>query len=199
MKKSTVYLLLGNVFFAALAVYFALESSSFSAEGAETRASVLKLRSENREVYSLKEQVRSLEKINLEAIEDEKRLLEENESLKNSILAKDNDLEKMKLFSNEAEKEKKSAEEKRSLAEKELSVEKSRIADLEKTLDAEKVRYDELSGELVRSRQLTKDLETALAARETELENLREDYFAVESELKISRDRIKELEDSSWF
>lgn len=201
MKKSTVYLLLLNVLFAALAAYFALESSAFSTEGAENRAEVLRLRNENREVYSLKEQVRSLEKINLESIEDEKKLLEENEALKNSILVKDNDLEKMKLFSVEIEKGKKAAEAERSRAEKELAAEKARVADLEKKLEAEKARYDELNGELVRSRSLTKDLETALATRETELENLKEDYFAVETELKISRERIKTLEEenASWF
>lgn len=198
MKKSTVYLLLANIFFAALAVYFALESSDFSMEGAENRADVLKLRSANREVYSLKEQVRSLEKINLESIEDEKKLLEENESLKNSILVKDNDLEKMKLFSQEQEKGKKAAEARSSRATDELSAEKSRVADLEARLEAEKKRCDELTGELVRARNLTKDLETSLATRESELENLKEDYFAAESELKISRERIKELEDS-WF
>lgn len=200
MKKSTVYLLLSNVFLAALAVYFALESSNFSAEGEETRADVLRLRSANREVYSLKEQVRSLEKINLEAIEDEKKLFEENESLKNSMIVKDNDLEKMKLFSDATVKEKESAEAERSLAEKALSAEKTRASDLEKLLEDEKKRYDDLNGELVRSRRLAKELEAALATRETELENLKEDYFAVETELKISRDRIKELEeDSSWF
>lgn len=199
MKKSTVYLLLSNVLFAALAVYFAMESSDFSAEGAENRADVLKLRTANREVYSLKEQVRSLEKINLESIEDEKKLLEENETLKNSLLVKDNDLAKMKLFSDESEKGKKSAEEKQALAQKELSAEKSRVADLEKALEDEKKRGDEINGELVRSRDLIKGLETALATRETELENAREDYYAVETELKISRERIKELEDDSWL
>lgn len=199
MKKSTVYLLLSNVFFAALAVYFAMESSDFSAEGAENRADVLKLRTENREVFLLKEQVRSLEKINLESIEDEKKLLEENEALKNSILVKNNDLEKMKLFSDETEKSKLAAEDKCSLAEKELATEKARAADLEKVIEAEKLRYDELNGELVGARRQIKDLETSLAAREIEVENLKADYAAVENELNISRDRIKELEDSSWF
>lgn len=199
MKKSTVYFLLSNVLFAALAVYFALESSDFSAEGRESRAHVLKLRKDNRGFYTTKEEMRLLEKINSGLSKDAENLLGENAALKNAILAKDNDLEKMKLFSREQEKSKRDAEAQKALAENELAAAKSRVAELENAVDKEKKHSDELNGELVRARNLIKDLEISLATKESELENLREDYFAVETELNISRERIKTLEEDSWF
>lgn len=194
MKKSTVYLLLVIIFLSALATYFALQSADFSSENQSAQATVSKLRTDNRKVYSLEEQVRVLEKINHESLEDGKALLEEKDSLKNSLEAKDNDLAKMKLFSDEAMKNREAAERERARTAQELEREKKRSRLLEKELEAEKKRYDELNGELVRSRQLIKDIEGTLATREQELENLKDDYFAVESELKITRERVEELE-----
>lgn len=195
MKKSTVYLLLVIIFLSALATYFALQSADFSLENQSAQATVSKLRSDNRKVYTLEEQVRVLEKINHESLEDGKALLEEKDSLKNSLEAKDNDLAKMKLFSDEAMKNRENAERERAQIAQDLDREKKRSRLLEKELEAEKKRYDELNGELVRSRQLVKDIESTLATREQELENLKDDFFAVESELKIMRERVKELED----
>lgn len=195
MKKSTVYLLLVIIFLSALTTYFALQSADFSSENQSAQATVSKLRSDNRKVYTLEEQLRVLEKINHESLEDGKALLEEKDSLKNSLEAKDNDLAKMKLFSDEAIKNRESAERERARIAQELDREKKRSRLLEKELEAEKKRYDELNGELVRSRQLVKDIESTLATREQELENLKDDFFAVESELKITRERVEELED----
>lgn len=195
MKKSTVYLLLLIIFFAALATYFALKQADVFQENRDSHATVTKLRADNRKVYTLEEQMRMLEKINREALEDGKNLLEENDSLKNSLLSKDNDLAKMKLFSDETAKTRDQAEQERSRLAQELEREKKRTLLLGKELEDSKTRYDSLSGELVLSRQLVRDIELTLATRERELENLKDDFFALEAELKLTRERLKELED----
>lgn len=195
MKKSTVYLLLAVIFFAALATYFALQKADVSRESRDSQATVSKLRENNRRVYVQEEQIRSLEKVNQEALEDGKNLLEENDGLKNSLLVKDNDLAKMKLFLEETTKARKQAEQESSRSAKALEQEMKRSRLLEKELEDSKNRYDALNGELVHSRQLVKNIELTLAARERELENLKDDFFAIEAELKLARERIKELED----
>lgn len=195
MKKSTVYLLLAVIFFAALATYFALQKADVSRESRDSQATVSKLRENNRRVYVQEEQIRSLEKVNQEALEDGKNLLEENDGLKNSLLVKDNDLAKMKLFLEETTKARKQAEQGSSRSAKALEQEMKRSRLLEKELEDSKNRYDALNGELVHSRQLVKNIELTLAARERELENLKDDFFAIEAELKLARERIKELED----
>ena len=121
MKKSTVYTLIAAVLLGALAIYFALEMRAVSAESEQKQAVVEKLRAENREVFTLKERIAALEKLNAESVEDSKKLLEENDSLKNVIAVKDNDLAKMKLFSDDAAKQRLEAIEARSRAEAALA------------------------------------------------------------------------------
>lgn len=194
MKKSTVYTLIAAVLLGALAIYFALEMRAVAAESEQKQAVVEKLRSENREVFTLKERIAALEKLNAESVEDSKKLLEENDSLKNVIAVKDNDLAKMKLFSDDAAKQRLEALEARSRAEAALAEEKARAEKLLAEIEASKLRADELNGEIVRLRELSREADALVAAKNVELEELKGDLAAFEAELAASREIIKELQ-----
>lgn len=194
MKKSTVYTLIAAVLLGALAIYFALEMRAVSAESEQKQAVVEKLRAENREVFTLKERIAALEKLNAESVEDSKKLLEENDSLKNVIAVKDNDLAKMKLFSDDAAKQRLEALEARSRAEAALAEEKARAEKLLAEIEASKLRADELNGEIVRLRELSREADALVAAKNVELEELKGDLAAFEAELAASREIIKELQ-----
>lgn len=194
MKKSTVYTLLAAVLLGALAIYFALELRAVSAESEQKQVLVDKLREENREVFSLKERIAALEKLNAESVEDSKKLLEENDSLKNVIAVKDNDLAKMKLFSDDAAKQRLEALEARSRAEAALAGEKANAEKLLAEIEAAKLRADELNGEIVRLRERSREADALVAAKNVELEELKGDLAAFEAELTASREIIKELQ-----
>ncbi|MGF0068385.1 hypothetical protein [Candidatus Spyradosoma sp. SGI.093] len=194
MKKSTVYTLIAAVLLGALAIYFALEMRAVAAESEQKQAVVEKLRAENREVFTLKERIAALEKLNAESVEDSKKLLEENDSLKNVIAVKDNDLAKMKLFSDDAAKQRLEALEARSRAEAALAEEKARAEKLLAEIEASKLRADELNGEIVRLRELSREADALVAAKNVELEELKGDLAAFEAELAASREIIKELQ-----
>ncbi len=194
MKKSTVYTLIAAVLLGALAIYFALEMRAVAAESEQKQAVVEKLRAENREVFTLKERIAALEKLNAESVEDSKKLLEENDSLKNVIAVKDNDLAKMKLFSDDAAKQRLEAIEARSRAEAALAEEKARAEKLLAEIEASKLRADELNGEIVRLRELSREADALVAAKNVELEELKGDLAAFEAELAASREIIKELQ-----
>lgn len=194
MKKSTVYTLIAAVLLGALAIYFALEMRAVAAESEQKQAVVEKLRAENREVFTLKERIAALEKLNAESVEDSKKLLEENDSLKNVIAVKDNDLAKMKLFSDDAAKLRLEALEARSRAEAALAEEKARAEKLLAEIEASKLRADELNGEIVRLRELSREADALVAAKNVELEELKGDLAAFEAELAASREIIKELQ-----
>lgn len=194
MKKSTVYTLIAAVLLGALAIYFALEMRAVAAESEQKQAVVEKLRAENREVFTLKERIAALEKLNAESVEDSKKLLEENDSLKNVIAVKDNDLAKMKLFSDDAAKQRLEALEARSRAEAALAEEKARAEKLLAEIEASKLRADELNGEIVRLRELSREADALVAAKNVELEELKSDLAAFEAELAASREIIKELQ-----
>ena len=194
MKKSTVYTLIAAVLLGALAIYFALEMRAVAAESEQKQAVVEKLRAENREVFTLKERIAALEKLNAESVEDSKKLLEENDSLKNVIAVKDNDLAKMKLFSDDAAKQRLEALEARSRAETALAEEKARAEKLLAEIEASKLRADELNGEIVRLRELSREADALVAAKNVELEELKGDLAAFEAELAASREIIKELQ-----
>ncbi|MGN0834918.1 MAG: hypothetical protein ACI4QA_03710 [Candidatus Spyradosoma sp.] len=194
MKKSTVYTLLAAVLLGALAIYFALEMRAVAAESEQKQAVVEKLRAENREVFTLKERISALEKLNAESVEDSKKLLEENDSLKNVIAVKDNDLAKMKLFSDDAAKQRLEALEARSRAEAALAEEKARAEKLIAEIEAAKTRADELSGEIVRLRERSREADALVAAKNVELEDLKGDLAAFEAELAASREIIAELQ-----
>ena len=194
MKKSTVYTLIAAVLLGALAIYFALEMRAVSAESEQKQAVVEKLRAENREVFTLKERIAALEKLNAESVEDSKKLLEENDSLKNVIAVKDNDLAKMKLFSDDAAKQRLEALEARSRAEAALAEEKARAEKLLAEIETSKLRADELNGEIVRLRELSREADALVAAKNVELEELKGDLAAFEAELAASREIIKELQ-----
>ena len=194
MKKSTVYTLIAAVLLGALAIYFALEMRAVAAESEQKQAVVEKLRAENREVFTLKERIAALEKLNAESVEDSKKLLEENDSLKNVIAVKDNDLAKMKLFSDDAAKQRLEALEARSRAEASLAEEKARAEKLLAEIEASKLRADELNGEIVRLRELSREADALVAAKNVELEELKGDLAAFEAELAASREIIKELQ-----
>lgn len=194
MKKSTVYTVIAAVLLGALAIYFALEMRAVAAESEQKQAVVEKLRAENREVFTLKERIAALEKLNAESVEDSKKLLEENDSLKNVIAVKDNDLAKMKLFSDDAAKQRLEALEARSRAEAALAEEKARAEKLLAEIEASKLRADELNGEIVRLRELSREADALVAAKNVELEELKGDLAAFEAELAASREIIKELQ-----
>lgn len=194
MKKSTVYTLIAAVLLGALAIYFALEMRAVAAESEQKQTVVEKLRAENREVFTLKERIAALEKLNAESVEDSKKLLEENDSLKNVIAVKDNDLAKMKLFSDDAAKQRLEALEARSRAEAALAEEKARAEKLLSEIEASKLRADELNGEIVRLRELSREADALVAAKNVELEELKGDLAAFEAELAASREIIKELQ-----
>lgn len=194
MKKSTVYTLLAAVLLGALAIYFALEMRAVADENGQKQAVVEKLRAENREVFALKERISALEKLNAESVEDSKKLLEENDALKNTIAVKDNDLAKMKLFSDESAKQRLEAVEARSLAETALAEEKARAEKLIAEIEGAKQRADELNGEIVRLRERSREADALVAAKNVELENLKGDLAAFEAELAASREIIKELQ-----
>ncbi|MGN0883652.1 MAG: hypothetical protein ACI4P6_00410 [Candidatus Spyradosoma sp.] len=194
MKKSTVYTLIAAVLLGALAIYFALEMRAVAAESEQKQVVVEKLRAENREVFTLKERIAALEKLNAESVEDSKKLLEENDSLKNVIAVKDNDLAKMKLFSDDAAKQRLEALEARSRAEAALAEEKARAEKLLAEIEASKLRADELNGEIVRLRELSREADALVAAKNVELEELKGDLAAFEAELAASREIIKELQ-----
>ena len=206
MKKISVYLLIGALVFAGIAAYLGVRLNDALAENEFSRRVLAEQRAANREVYELDAKAKKLEEFNAAAIDERKRLVEENESLARSNEAARKDVEKMKLFADEAKKSaEKSDAEKSALA--------AQVNELDKKLQIERRRADGLSEELVELRadaeflNLKKevevlksriaDLEKRAREKEVELAKLNDELVLRERRIEALKNdpRIKRMED----